>query len=60
MIFVADNGIRFRDKDEVSFIGDFITGKDKHISIFLAENLVLVLMMENMKVAMIDLSKVEY
>lgn len=41
MVFTTSNGIRFRDKDEVSIIGNFIASRDKHISVLIGEDLVL-------------------
>ena len=41
MVFTASNGIRFRDKDEDSIIGNFIACRSKHVSILLGEDLVL-------------------
>lgn len=41
MVFTASNGIRFREKDEVSIIGNFIACRDKHVSILIGEDLVL-------------------
>ena len=41
MVFTTSNGIRFRDKDEVSIIGNFIACRDKHVSVLIGEDLVL-------------------
>ena len=41
MVFTASNGVRFSDKGDKSFFSGFIAGKDKNISIFIAEDLVL-------------------
>lgn len=41
MVFIANNGMRFTDKDEVSFIGNFIASRDKHVSILIGEDLVM-------------------
>lgn len=41
MVFTTNNNIRFRDNNDFSLVGDFIAGKDKHVSVFLAGDLVL-------------------
>lgn len=41
MVFTASNGIRFRDKNDTSFVGNFIAGKEKTFSIFLVDDLIL-------------------
>ena len=41
MVFTASNGIKFRDKDDTSFVGNFIAGKDKTFSIFLVDDIIL-------------------
>lgn len=41
MVFTASNGIRFRDKDEFSIIGNFIARRNNHVSVLIGEDLVL-------------------
>lgn len=41
MVFTANNGIRFIDKEDNSFIGPFIAEKEEHVTVFVSEDLIL-------------------
>ena len=41
MIFTANNGIRFRDKEDFSFVGPFIAEKEDHVTIYISDDLLL-------------------
>ena len=41
MTFTTSNGIRFTDKEDGSFLSPFISEKDKHVCVFISDELIL-------------------